>query len=90
MAREVPNSNSFKGLKESDLNPEAKLLLDEIRKTYQENKIKERVAKAARKRRYRIRSAFLFPVFICLVMILHFSGLLKLIGLSDIIFLLMG
>ena len=80
MARKVPSNNSSNGLMESDLNPEAKSLLDGIRKTYQEYKIKERVAKAARKRRFLIRSAFIFSVFIGLIMILHFSGLLLLKG----------
>jgi hypothetical protein len=81
MAREVPSNNSSNGLMESNLNPEAKSLLDEIRKTYQEYKIKERVAKAAHRRRFLIASAFIFSVFIGLLMILHFSGFLMFKGL---------
>jgi hypothetical protein len=80
MAREVPSCNSFNGLMESDLNPEAKSILYEVRKSYQEFKIKKRVAKAARRRRFLITSAFIFSVFTGLIMILHFSGLLLLKG----------
>jgi hypothetical protein len=79
MAREVLNCNSFNGLMESDLNIEESILY-EVRKSYQEFKIKERVAKAARRRRFVITSAFVFSVFTGLIMILHFSGLLLLKG----------
>jgi hypothetical protein len=79
MAREVLNCNSLNGLMESDLNIEESILY-EVRKSYQEFKIKERGAKAARRRRFVITSAFVFSVFTGLIMILHFSGLLWLKG----------
>jgi hypothetical protein len=80
MATKFRSSESFNGLMESDLNPELESLLNEIRKTYQGYKIKERVTKAARKRRFLITSALIFFVFTGLIMILHFSGLLLLKG----------
>ena len=80
MARKVASSESVNGLMESDLNPEPESLLNEIRETYQEYKIKERVAKAARKRRFLIKSAFIFSAFTGLMMFLYFSGLLLLKG----------
>jgi hypothetical protein len=80
MAREVLSRTSLDGFMESDLNPEANSILYEVRKSYQEFKIKERVAKAARRRRFVITSAFVFSVFTGLIMILHFSGLLWLKG----------
>ena len=80
MARKVSSSESFNGFMESDLNPETESLLNEIRKTYEEYKIKERVAKAVRKRRFLIASAFIFSAFTGLLMILYFSGLLLLKG----------
>jgi hypothetical protein len=90
MAREVLSSNSLNGLMESDLNPEAKSILCEVRKSYQEFKIKERGAKATRRRRLIITGAFIFFGFTGLMMILHFSGLPWLKGYSDLKFLLMG
>ena len=76
MARKVLKCNSSKGLMESDLNPETKSILYEVRKGYQEFKIKERVAKAARRRRFLVTSAGIFFALTGLMMILHFSGLL--------------
>jgi amino acid permease len=81
MARKVRTSESFNGLMESDLNLELESLLNEIRKTYQGYKIKERVTKAARKRRFLITSALIFFVFTGLIMILKFAGLLTFKGL---------
>jgi hypothetical protein len=89
MAREVLNCNSLNDLMESDLNPEAKSILYEVRKGYQEFKIKERVAKSARRRRFLVTIAGIFSFFMSLLMILHFSGLLWLKGHSDLKFLLM-
>ena len=80
MSRKVPSSESFHGLMESDLNSETESLLNGVRKTYEEYKIKERVAKAARKRRFLIKSAFIFSAFTGLMMFLYFSGLLLLKG----------
>jgi hypothetical protein len=90
MARKVLSCNSLNGLMEPDLNPEAKSILCELRKSYQEFKINERGAKATLKRRLLITSAFIFLGFTGLMMILHFSGLPWLKGLSDLKFLLIG
>jgi hypothetical protein len=90
MAREVLSCKSLNGLMEADLNPEAKSILCEVRKSYQEFKIKERGAKATRRRCLLINSAFIFFGFTGVMMILHFSGLPWLIGYSDLKFLLMG
>jgi hypothetical protein len=90
MAREVLSCNSLNGLMESDLNPEAKSILWEVRKSYQEFKIKERGAKATHRRRLLITSAFIFFGFAGLMMILHFSGLPWLKGYSDLKFWLIG
>jgi len=90
MAREVLSCNSLDDLLGSDLTTEAKSILYEVRKGYQESKTKERVAKAAHRRRFLITSAGIFSVFTSLMMILHFSGLLWLKGHSDLKFLLLG
>jgi hypothetical protein len=90
MAREVLGCNSLKGLKESDLKSEAQSILCEVRKSYREFKIKERGAKATRRRRWLITSAFIFFGFTGLMIILHFSGLPWLKGYSNLKFLLMG
>jgi hypothetical protein len=89
MAREVLSCNSLNGLVESDLISEESILY-EVRKSYQEFKIKERVAKAARRRRLLITSVGIFSVFMGVMMIWHFSGLPWLKGHSDLKFLLMG
>jgi type IV secretory pathway component VirB8 len=89
MAREALDRNSLNVSMDSDLDPE-KSILSEIRKGYQESKTKARVAKAERRRRFVITSAFIFSVFTVLMMILYFSGLLWLKGLPDLKFLFMG
>jgi hypothetical protein len=76
MVKKVTSIGSFKGLMESDLNPKPESLLKEVRKTYQEHKIKERLAKAARKRRFLNTSAYILSVFTGLIVTLYFSGLL--------------
>jgi hypothetical protein len=82
MAREALNCNSLNVLMESDLN-QKESILDEVRKSYQEFKIKERVAKAKRKRHYLIGSAFIFLALTGLIMVLQFKGLLSIGSLVE-------
>jgi hypothetical protein len=61
----------------SGFNSEPESMLNEIRKNYYEYKIKERVAKEARKRRFLIIGVVVFSVFTGLMVILSLSRLLR-------------
>ena len=73
MISKVPSSISFDGLIESGPDPELKTLIQEIRKSYQENKPKGRVFKVGCKRHFLLKSACIFSVFTGLITILYFS-----------------
>jgi hypothetical protein len=77
-ARIIPGKHEIaegsNGLRESGLNPELKSKLDQVREGYQKHKIKERMAKAKRKRHYRLGSAVIFLALTGLIMVLKFWG----------------
>jgi hypothetical protein len=76
MATMVSKESSIFNLGESGLNPELGQLLHQMRRTYQENKTKNRQAQAKRKRQLFIAGAVGFFALTTLLMIFFFSGLL--------------